>query len=153
LAALPDRDRVGQLVRMRSDLERRFGVAPRGAWLAERVWEPSLPTSLVDAGYAYTVLDDNHLRGAFVPEDQMWGTYTTDDQGKMIAVFGTEKGLRYRIPWRPVGEVIDYLRDNATEAGDRVGIMGDDGEKFGAWPGTYELCWSREEWVDKLFAA
>ena len=30
---------------------------------------------------------------------------------------------------------------HATEAGDRVGMMGDDGEKFGAWPTTWEHCW------------
>lgn len=153
LVSLPDRDRLGQLARMRADLERRFGVAPRGAWLAERVWEPSLPTALVDAGYAYTVLDDNHLRGASVPEDEMWGTYTTDDQGRMLIIFGTEKGLRYRIPWRPVPELIGYLRAAATEAGDRLGIMGDDGEKFGGWPGTDELSWGKEQWVDRCFNA
>src|ERR1035437_5915903 len=32
-------------------------------------------------------------------------------------------------------------------------MMGDDGEKFGAWPGTFEYCWSREHWVDRLFEA
>jgi alpha-amylase len=153
LVALPGRDRLGQLARMRTDLESRFGVAPRGAWLAERVWEPSLPTALVDAGYAYTVLDDNHLRGASVPEDAMWGTYTTDDQGRLLTIFGTEKGLRYRIPWRPVPELISYLRAAATDAGDRLGIMGDDGEKFGGWPGTDELSWGKEQWVDKCFSA
>jgi alpha-amylase len=153
LVSLPGRDRLGQLTRMRADLERRFGVAPRGAWLAERVWEPSLPTALVDAGYSYTVLDDNHLRGASVPEDEMWGTYTTDDQGRLLTIFGTEKGLRYRIPWRPVPELISYLRASATEDGDRLGIMGDDGEKFGGWPGTDQLCWGEEAWVDKCFSA
>jgi alpha-amylase len=116
LVSLPGRDRLGQLGRMRTDLERRFGTAPRGAWLAERVWEPSLPTALVDAGYAYTVLDDNHLRGASVPEDEMWGTYTTDDQGRLLTIFGTEKGLRYRIPWHPVPELISYLRDAARSS-------------------------------------
>ncbi|MEP7361468.1 MAG: alpha-amylase/4-alpha-glucanotransferase domain-containing protein [Chloroflexota bacterium] len=153
LAALPDRDRVGQLKRMRSDLERRFGIAPRGAWLAERVWEPSLPTALVDAGYDYTVLDDNHLRGASVPEDAMWGTYTTDDQGRLLTIFGTEKGLRYRIPWHPVPELIAYLREAATQDGDRLGTMGDDGEKFGGWPGTDELSWGKKQWVDTCFTA
>ncbi|MEA2677486.1 MAG: 4-alpha-glucanotransferase, partial [Chloroflexota bacterium] len=153
LVSLPGRDRLGQLGRMRTDLEKRFGVAPSGAWLAERVWEPSLPTALVDAGYSYTVLDDNHLRGASVPEDAMWGTYTTDDQGRLLTIFGTEKGLRYRIPWRPVPELISYLRSAATDAGDRLGIMGDDGEKFGGWPGTQELSWGKEGWVDKCFSA
>jgi alpha-amylase len=153
LASLPQRDRVGQLVRMREDVERRFGRAPTGAWLAERVWEPSLPFELASAGYRYTVLDDNHLRGAFVPEDGMWGTYTTDDQGRSLTIFGSEKGLRYLIPWKPVDDLIEHLRANATEDGERVGIMGDDGEKFGAWPGTHELCWSKEEWVDRCFNA
>jgi len=153
LVALPQRDRAGQLTRMREEVQAQFGVAPRGAWLAERVWEPSVPFDLATAGYEYTVLDDNHLRGASVAEDAMWGTYTTDDQGRLLTIFGTEQGLRYRIPWRPVEEVIDYLRSNATEAGERVGIMGDDGEKFGSWPGTYELSWSKEKWVDRFFEA
>ena len=153
LVALPEHDRRGQLERMRATVEESFGVRPAGAWLAERVWEPSLPFDLATAGYSYTVLDDNHLRGAFVPEDRMWGTYTTDDQGRLLTIFGTEKGLRYRIPWRSVDEVIGYLQDNATEAGERIGIMGDDGEKFGAWPGTYELCWGREAWVERFFSA
>jgi 4-alpha-glucanotransferase len=141
LASLPERDRQGQLARMRDELERLFGTAPVGAWLAERVWEPALAADLAQAGYRYTVLDDNHLRGATVPEDEMWGTYTTDDQGRMLTVFGTEKGLRYRIPWKPVPDLIEYLREHATEDGRLLGTMGDDGEKFGAWPGTYELSW------------
>jgi len=153
LVALPEADRIGQLQRMRDVVEDTFAVRPTGAWLAERVWEPSLPFDLAFAGYEYTVVDDNHLRGAFVPEDRMWGTHTTDDQGRALTIFGTEKGLRYRIPWQPVDDLIAYLHDNATEAGDRVGIMGDDGEKFGAWPGTYELCWSRDEWVERCFTA
>src|SRR4029078_13245230 len=40
LASLPARDRVGQLRRMASELATTFGERPRGAWLAERVWEP-----------------------------------------------------------------------------------------------------------------
>ena len=47
LASLPERDRIGQLRRMGDELEALFGRRPRGAWLAERVWEPDLPTSLV----------------------------------------------------------------------------------------------------------
>ncbi len=50
LASLPERDRVGQLTRMGDELEALFGRRPQGAWLAERVWEPDLPTSLVAGG-------------------------------------------------------------------------------------------------------
>jgi 4-alpha-glucanotransferase len=153
LAALPERDRIGQLTRMADELEHLFGTRPRGAWLAERVWEPDLPTSLVTAGYSWTVLDDAHFRAAAIPEEALWGPYTTDDQGKVLTVFGTEQGLRYRIPFFDVEEVIGYLRDHATETGERVGTMGDDGEKFGGWPTTFEYCWGPTGWVERFFAA
>ena len=153
LASLPEHDRVDQLRRMADTLERLTGMRPQGAWLAERVWEPDLPTSLVAAGYRWTILDDAHFRAASIPEENLWGAYTTEDQGRLLTVFGTEQGLRYRIPFGQVDDVIAYLRDHATEAGDRVGMMGDDGEKFGAWPTTYEHCWGDGRWVDRFFDA
>lgn len=153
LASLPERDRIGQLARMADVIEARFGRRPGGAWLAERVWEPDLPTSLVSAGYRWTILDDAHFRAAAIPEEDLWGPYTTEDQGHILRVFGTEQGLRYRIPFREVDEVIDYLRTHATEAGDRVGMMGDDGEKFGSWPSTWDWCWGDGQWVERFFTA
>ena len=153
LVALPERDRVGQLRRTGDELERLFGNRPRGAWLAERVWEPDLPTSLVAAGYEWTILDDAHFRAAAIPEEDLWGPFTTEDQGQLLRVFGTEQGLRYRIPFRDVDDVIDYLRGHATDAGDRLGVMGDDGEKFGGWPTTWEHCWGERRWVDRFFTA
>ena len=153
LASIPERDRIAQLVRMADEIERIFGRRPTTAWLAERVWEPSLPTSLAAAGYRATILDDSHFRAAGVAEDAMWGPYTTEDQGQLISVFGTEQGLRDRIPFRPVEDVIGHLRLSATDDGSRLGTMGDDGEKFGAWPSTDRLCWGEERWVDRFFEA
>jgi alpha-amylase len=153
LAALPERDRIDQLVRMADEVEATFGRRPRGAWLAERVWEPDLPTALVSAGYEWTVLDDAHFRAAAIPEHDLWGSYTTDDQGEVLTVFGTEQGLRYRVPFADVEDVIGYLRDHATEDGERLGTMGDDGEKFGAWPTTWEHCWGEGRWVERFFDA
>jgi alpha-amylase len=99
------------------------------------------------------VLDDAHFRAAGVAEENLWGGYVTEDQGNRLAVFGTEMGLRYRIPFGEVEDVIAYLRQHATDAGDRVGTMGDDGEKFGAWPGTEEHCWGRGRWIERFFDA
>ncbi|HYM83551.1 MAG TPA: alpha-amylase/4-alpha-glucanotransferase domain-containing protein, partial [Candidatus Dormibacteraeota bacterium] len=153
LASLPERDRIGQLERMADELEGTFGVRPAGAWLAERVWEPDVPTSLVAAGYRWTILDDAHFRAAAVPEDALWGPYMTEDQGRPVTVFGTEQGLRYLIPFRDVDEVIAHLREHATEDGSRLGTMGDDGEKFGAWPTTWQHCWGAGRWVERFFEA
>ena len=46
-----------------------------------------------------------------------------------------------------------YLRENATADRSRIGIMGDDGEKFGGWPGTHELCWGEGAWMSRFFDA
>ena len=153
LISLPERDRVGQLRRMGDELAGLFGRRPTGAWLAERVWEPDLPTSLAEGGYTWTILDDAHFRAAAIPEEALWGPYTTEDQGRLITVFGTEQGLRYRIPWSDVDELIGYLREHATDDGSRVGMMGDDGEKFGAWPTTWAHCWGDGAWVERFFVA
>ena len=153
LAALPVRDRIGQLERMATEVEATFGRRPMGAWLPERVWEPDVPSALAAAGYAWTILDDAHFRAAGIADEAMWGPYVADDQGEVVTVFGTEQGLRYRIPFKEVDGVITYLREHATEAGDRLGTMGDDGEKFGAWPGTFEHCWGDDGWVERFFEA
>jgi 4-alpha-glucanotransferase len=153
LPSLPERDRVAQLLRMADEIERLGGRRPAGAWLAERVWEPDLPTSIAEAGYAWTILDDSHFRAAALDDDDLWGPYTTEDQGRLLTVFGSDKRLRYGIPFGRVEEMIDHLVANATPAGGRLACMGDDGEKFGAWPDTFEHCWGADGWVDRFFAA
>ncbi|MFI5254792.1 MAG: alpha-amylase/4-alpha-glucanotransferase domain-containing protein, partial [Candidatus Limnocylindrales bacterium] len=153
LAALPEADRGPQLRRMADAVERLFGRRPRGAWLAERVWEPSLPADLASAGYEWTIVDDNHLRAAAVPAAATWSALSTDDQGQRLTVFGTQEGLRYRIPFGEVDELIGYLHEQADDGGERIGLMGDDGEKFGAWPTTWEHCWGAGAWVERCFTA
>ena len=153
LASLPERDRIDQLRRMAVEIERIGGRRPAGAWLAERVWEPDLPTSIVDAGYRWTILDDTHFRAAALDDDALWGPYTTEDQDRLLTVFGSDRQLRYGIPFGRVEDIVGHLKANATPAGDRLGFMGDDGEKFGAWPDTYEHCWGADGWVDRFFSA
>jgi 4-alpha-glucanotransferase len=152
LASLPERDRIDQLRRMAVEIERIGGRRPTGAWLAERVWEPDLPTSIVDAGYAWTIVDDNHFRAAALDEDALWGPYTTEDQGRLLTVFGSDRRLRYGIPFGSVEEIVERLETNATAAGDRLAFMGDDGEKFGGWPDTSRHCWGADGWVDRFFS-
>jgi hypothetical protein len=153
LVALPERDRVGQLVRMADELERLTGQRPAGAWLAERVWEPSLPSAFADAGYRWTIVDDVHFRAASVPPEAAWGPYSTDDEGRRIDVFATDQQLRYAIPFTELELVLEYLRSLASTHEPRLATMGDDGEKFGSWPRTYEHCWGSGRWVDLFFEA
>lgn len=151
LTSIPDRDKQGQILKMTGYLQRRFGARPRGLWLAERVWEPHLPRALEQAGVGYTIVDDTHFLAAGRREEQLTGYFVTEEQGSALAVFASLRALRYLIPWQPVGEVIAYLRGRAG-TGETLLMMGDDGEKFGLWPGTYAHCWE-QGWIEAFFAA
>jgi len=122
-------------------------------WLAERVWEPHLPRPLAEAGVRYTLLDDTPFKMAGLTDDDLFGPYVTEEQGHTVTVFGNVMYLRYAIPWHPVEEVMDWLRAQAAAHPGGVAVMGDDGEKFGLWPGTWDLCWGPEAWMDRFFAA
>src|SRR5947209_13949419 len=50
LPSIPDADKVAQIRRLTGRIQDHFGVTPTGMWLAERVWEPSLPRYLSEAG-------------------------------------------------------------------------------------------------------
>ena len=105
-------------------------------WMPERVWEQSLTSDLADAGIEYTVLDDFHFKNAGLDDDQLHGYYLTEDDGKLLAVFPGSERLRYMIPFQQPQETIDYLRGIAEQQPGAVVVFGDDGEKFGTWPGT-----------------
>lgn len=152
LSVLPDRDARGQLERMADFLEARVGSRPAGMWLAERVWEPDLPRVIAAAGYRYTVLDDGHFLAAGMRRP-LRGFYLTDKAGLPLCVFPISMELRYAIPFKPAQEAIDRLLQAAGEAGDDEVVVtyGDDGEKFGMWPGTKKWVWD-ERWLDQFFS-
>jgi hypothetical protein len=146
LAVLPERDAHGQLVTMAERCERGFGARPTGMWLTERVWEPDLARVVAGAGYRYTLLDDNHLLAAGVREP-LGAYYVTDKAGASLAVLPIARGLRARIPFARVEDVIEHLTREA-----RVFIYGDDAEKFGLWPTTWAHVWG-ERWLERFFEA
>ena len=137
LAMLPERDRQQQIVLLNQRITEQFGAAPTGMWLAERVWEPSLPSTLHAASIAYTMLDDTHFKAAGLRDENLTGYFLTEDQGKPLAVLPIDKHLRYTMPFQSPQATIDYLATLNNEADDRVVVFADDGEKFGVWPDTY----------------
>ncbi len=156
LPSIPDDDKIAQIRRLTEHLSREFGVIASGMWIAERVWEPSLPRLIRNAGIEWTILDDVHFKNVGLEDKDLYGYYATEDQSSVLKVFATSKKMRYTIPWRPAKETIEVLRSLATPDGKRIAVMGDDGEKFGSWPGTGEYCWGSAKqrgWVDEFFTA
>ncbi len=152
LIAIPSEDRLEQIKRLGDYIEKRFGRRPTGAWLAERVWEPQLPTTLANAGVEYTLVDDSHfLSSGFEPE-QLYGYYRSEDLGAQVSVIPGHQKLRYLIPFRGLEQTIAYLREGMLAHPGGMAAMGDDCEKFGVWPGTYEWCYTKG-WLDSFFRA
>lgn len=145
---IPFQDGVDQLVAYTNLLKEKFGRRPEGFWLAERVWEPNIPELAVQSGLRYTLIDDTHFLYAGLEEGELNGYYITEYQGSSIFVFPIAKKLRYLIPYEKPQETIDYLSSFPDGS---ILVYGDDGEKFGCWPGTYDLLWE-EEWLERFFS-
>ncbi|HEX4132869.1 MAG TPA: alpha-amylase/4-alpha-glucanotransferase domain-containing protein [Pirellulales bacterium] len=150
LSWLPRADRVAQIVDYGDVLERRFGTRPRGMWLAERVWEPTMAADLASAGIEHTVLDDVRFLAAGLNESQLGGYWLTDDDSPPIALFTGSERLRYLIPYAPPEQVIAHLRRVARAQPGATIVYADDAEKFGAWPGMREHCFEHG-WLPRFF--
>ncbi len=146
LAVLPERDQHAQIEKMCRELESRFGRRPRGLWLAERIWEPHLPRILADHGLDWVALDDGHFAATGFTPEQLHGYYLTEEGGDALAVFPISMRLRYLVPFHPVKKVIEHL----GELAEGLGVLMDDGEKFGVWSSTNELCYG-EGYLERLF--
>ena len=153
LSVIPDHDKLGQIQKLNKYLRNRFGYEPTGLWLAERVWEPHLAKAIKEAGIEYTIVDDFHFLAGGKEIRDLTGYFITEEQGYNIGLFPIQQKLRYTMPFEEPEETIDLLRTYATESGENVITMADDGEKFGVWPGTYTRCYGKENWVKKFFRA
>ncbi|MFQ5354225.1 MAG: alpha-amylase/4-alpha-glucanotransferase domain-containing protein, partial [Thermodesulfobacteriota bacterium] len=152
LAVIPNKDRVSQIKMMSERIEDLFCVRPTGLWLAERVWEPTLPTSLHEAGVTYVLVDDFHFIKAGLTREELGGYYVTEDRGHCVKIFPGSEDLRYLIPFRDVEELEVYLKglQGRLAGGGNAAIYGDDGEKFGVWPGTNKLVF-KDGWLKRFF--
>lgn len=147
LSVLPEADQRAQINRMQSEIEKLFSVQARGFWLAERIWEPHLPRILAEEGVDYVMLDDSHFLGAGFSPNSLNDYYLSEEGGRSVAIFPISRELRYLIPFRPIEELEAHL-DQLPEDG--LGVLFDDGEKFGLWRGTHEHCYG-EGYMERLF--
>ncbi|MBI5043102.1 MAG: DUF1926 domain-containing protein [Nitrospirae bacterium] len=152
LPIIPEADAIGQIRMHTRFIKERFGYNSAGLWLAERVWDPSLPKTLSASDIKYTILDESHFTYAGLKHKDIYGYYLTERENSAIAIFPIDKTLRYFIPFKLPEETIEYLKRTAEEKGE-IGITyADDGEKFGVWPGTYKWVFE-EKWLERFFAA
>ena len=151
LAALPPRDRLEQVEWMRADLRSRFGVEACGLWLTERVWEPDLAADLSRAGIEYTLLDDRHFLACGLERAELDRAFTTEHGGRSLKLLPIDEDLRYLIPFRPVAEIVEFFAARRRDGRHQL-VLGDDGEKFGGWPGTRAWVYDGG-WLERFLTA
>ncbi len=148
LAAIPQRDRIGQLRTLNDKLATWTDVQPRGAWLTERVWESSVVPALAATGIRYVTVDDYHFFCTGKSADELDGFFSTEEDGQRLDLFPISEALRYRLPFSPAHEVVGYL-ENLADQGHAAAIYFDDIEKFGIWPETFDWVYNRG-WLKAL---
>ena len=151
LNTIPEKDRMGQIDKLTRTVKKLFDYQPKGLWLTERVWEPTLPSVLNKAGIKYTITDDTHFKYAGLKENKLQGYYLTEDLGHTVSIFPINKRLRYTIPFEDPGVTLDILKSSASNDGENIIVFADDGEKFGAWPNTYDHVYTNK-WLERFFS-
>jgi hypothetical protein len=150
LAAIPHRDRLGQINVLTEKLTHRFGARVEGAWLTERVYIPTVVPALADCGMKYVTVDDYHFLCTGKAAGELDGFYTTEEDGRAVDLFPISEQLRYRLPFSPAAEAVAYLEGLARD-GHRAAVYFDDIEKFGIWPETYEWVYEKG-WLENFIA-
>jgi hypothetical protein len=137
LSLLPEGDGIAQIKMHMDYAENVFGGRPEGFWLAERVYEPHIPKILNKAGVLYTLVDDYHFKAVGMSGKELHRYFVTEYEGHKLFIFPGLEFLRYAIPFKPIEDINKYFKEIEGN-GDDLAVFGDDGEKFGLWPGTYE---------------
>jgi len=151
LPSIPTKDALAHIALLTAFLKDRFDRAPRGLWLAERVWDPSLPSLLREAGMEYTLLDDFAFQHAGYPPDSLGGSFITDHLGNTLTIFPIAQDLRNAVPGADPKDVVALLRDRHDQDQDALAVIADDGEKFGLWPNSPARVYAPGNWLDGFF--
>jgi len=150
LSAIPKKDRIGQISKLSTFIKNYFGQTPKGMWLTERVWDPSIIPDIAECGIEYIIVDDYHFLSTGFHKDSLYGYFNTEQDGYLMKLFPIDQKLRYFVPFKEPEVILDYLNDIQNKGG-HCGILFDDGEKFGVWPKTYEWVYEKG-WFDRFMS-
>jgi len=151
LASIPSKDRVKQIEKLNTFIQKSFNQTPKGLWLTERVWDNSIILDLKACGIEYVIVDDYHFIASGYDRDNLNGYFLTEEGGEKMSLFPISQKLRYAIPFFENSEVNEILHEFKNHNGKNCAIIFDDGEKFGIWPKTYESVYEKE-WLRDFFA-
>ena len=109
LPIISNADKLGQIEKSTTFIRKHFGKKPRGCWITEMAWDPSLAYTLKSSGMEYTILNDDQLSCTGINEENMYSPYITEEQGKTISVFINLKKLTELLERSSLSELINEI--------------------------------------------
>ncbi|MFZ2958456.1 MAG: alpha-amylase/4-alpha-glucanotransferase domain-containing protein [Candidatus Ozemobacteraceae bacterium] len=150
LPLIPAADRRGQIEALSAHIRSTFGTSPRGAWLAERLWQTSAPTDLHSTGIEFTVLDEFGFFQSGFSEEELTHPFLTEDAGDRLVIVPSSRVGPYMIPYAEISHIRHVLSERARQFPGTLWTFADDLEKLGAWPGTSERV-HKDGWLNEFF--
>jgi len=150
LSLIPRPDRLGQIESLTTYLRKRFGRRPRGTWITEHVWEPSLASTLKSSGMDYVFLDDYHFVSAGLNGADLVRPCITEDQGKTLIVFPVCHDLKLIARQGSPEDVIGFLHEHASEDPSRIFVLLDGGERYAHAARLEDSPTPHNVWLERL---
>ncbi len=153
LTAIPERDRVKQLKSMTELVVELFNYKISGAWVTERVFDANLVKSYIEAGIKYIILDDCHFIKCGIDLNSSGGPYEMITDAGSLIIFKSDSRLRDSMPFENHEKILNWIYKYRMDYGGLL-VVGDDGEKFGDWPGMFHHVFGNgkeEGWLFNFF--
>ena len=151
LPSIPAQDALAQVSLQSKFLQDRFHRTPRGMWLAERGWDPSLPSLLRKAGMEYTLLDEHAFALAGYSPGDLTDSFITDHLGNTLTIFPIARELRDAFRRTDPEGVMALLRDRHDRDPQSLAVIADDGEKSSLGPHSPEKTDGSAGWLEEFF--
>lgn len=116
-AQIPDASRKSQIQMLGASLRQHVGAEPHGVWLPGFVWDPSLVSSLLQSGFAYTVLKDHQIPSAGDTVCRGW--YLTEELGVPFRLLPSSEAMCALFRAGAVEEMLQLASPEASP--DRAG--------------------------------
>ncbi len=120
---IPRKDRVGQIEMMTTEIRKRFGRRPRGMWITEKVWEPSMPMTMNYAGMEFSFIDEEFFEDAGLYNGELYRPCVTEDQGKKVILFPVSNRLISQFMLDKPEEVLEQIIGCGSEKEERIITM------------------------------
>ena len=117
LAAVPGRDRIGQVKAQGEWLETRWGVRPTCGWVPHQIWEPMMADDLVEAELESVILLPDPTEKSRSRRSIRSGWFYTESDGRLLGVLPADETLAELVADGRVDDLPDRFETSRQQLG------------------------------------